>query len=50
MDLSVREMQLEDVQLRIDYLHDAPDGLLLMGVENTRLPTREQWLTICTED
>lgn len=42
--LTLREMQLADVRIRIDYFHDASDDhLLTMGVDRTLLPTREAW-------
>ena len=51
MDLTVREMLLDDVGLRIDYFHDAPDDLLrLMGVDRARLPSREDWLAFYADD
>jgi RimJ/RimL family protein N-acetyltransferase len=42
--LAVREMQLADVGLRIDYFHDSSDEhLLMLGVDRAGLPTREAW-------
>ena len=44
MQLSVREMKLEEVQLVIDYFHDAtPEYLEMMGVDPSRLPSRQEW-------
>ncbi|HTU30594.1 MAG TPA: GNAT family protein [Solirubrobacteraceae bacterium] len=42
--LRVREMQLEEVGIRIDYFHDASDDdLRLIGVQRERLLSREAW-------
>lgn len=44
MSLEVREMALDEVGLIIDYFRGAgPEHLELLGVDPTRLPTREQW-------
>lgn len=49
--LTVREMQLADVGLRIDYFHDASDDhLLTMGVDRSLLPTRDAWHEFYEED
>lgn len=35
---------MDDVDLRIDYFHDATDEhLTLLGVDRTRLPSRDDW-------
>jgi len=42
--LTVREMELADVDVRIDYFHDASDGhVRTLGVDRRLLPTREEW-------
>lgn len=42
--LSVREMQLADVGVRISYFHDASDEHLhTLGVDRARLPSRAAW-------
>src|SRR5688572_25416117 len=42
--LIVREMDLEEVDLIIDYFHGStPEHLELLGVDPTRLPSRERW-------
>jgi RimJ/RimL family protein N-acetyltransferase len=44
MNISVREMQLEEVETVIDYFHNAtPEHLELLGVDPTRLPSKVQW-------
>jgi RimJ/RimL family protein N-acetyltransferase len=44
MALVVREMALEEVDLIIDYFHDStPEHLELLGVDPTRLLSREDW-------
>jgi|SRR5271155_3247303 len=44
MSLVIREMGLDEVDLIIDYFHGAtPEHLETMGVDPTRLPTREDW-------
>jgi RimJ/RimL family protein N-acetyltransferase len=44
--LTVREMRLDEVALRIDYFHDASDQhLLRLGVDRARLPSKEAWQT-----
>lgn len=43
-DLRVREMQLSEVGIRIDYFHDASDEYLTkLGVDRTLLPSRQAW-------
>jgi RimJ/RimL family protein N-acetyltransferase len=42
--LIIREMDLEEVDLIIDYFHGStPEHLELLGVDPTRLPSRERW-------
>jgi RimJ/RimL family protein N-acetyltransferase len=42
--LEVREMAIEEVDLIIDYFHDAtPEHHELLGVDPTRLPPRDYW-------
>lgn len=49
--LSVREMRLPEMDLRIDYFHDAADSYLhLLGVDRDRLPSREEWRQFYEED
>jgi RimJ/RimL family protein N-acetyltransferase len=49
--LSVREMQLAEVEIRISYFHDASDkDLRTLGVDRALLPTREAWRAIYEED
>lgn len=49
--LTVREMQLAEVGIRIDYFHEASDEHLeRLGVDRALLPTREAWLAFYEED
>jgi RimJ/RimL family protein N-acetyltransferase len=49
--LAVREMQLAEVELRIDYFHDSSDAhLRVLGVDRSRLPTPEAWRSFYDED
>jgi RimJ/RimL family protein N-acetyltransferase len=49
--LTVREMQLAEVDIRINYFHDASDEYLrLLGVDRLLLPTRESWRAFYRED
>jgi RimJ/RimL family protein N-acetyltransferase len=49
--LTVREMQLENAALRIDYFLGAdPGDLLFMGVDPRLLPSREDWLQQYVDD
>jgi RimJ/RimL family protein N-acetyltransferase len=49
--LTVREMRLDEVGLRIDYFHDASDEYLrTLGVDRSLLPGREAWLAQYEED
>lgn len=44
MNISVREMQLDEVEVVINYFHGAtPEHLELLGVDPTRLPSKAQW-------
>jgi RimJ/RimL family protein N-acetyltransferase len=49
--LTVREMQLAEVGVRIDYFHRASDQhLLTLGVDRSLLPTPDAWRTSYEED
>jgi len=51
MRLTVREMRLSEVDIRIDYFHDASDEYLrVLGVDRVLLPTREAWRAFYEED
>ena len=42
--ISVRPLRLDEVDLRINYFHDATDEFLArLGVDRTRLPSPEAW-------
>jgi RimJ/RimL family protein N-acetyltransferase len=44
MQITVREMQISEVDLIIDYFHGAtPEHLETMGVDPSRLPRRDEW-------
>jgi RimJ/RimL family protein N-acetyltransferase len=44
MALAVREMQLAEVGLIVDYFHGStPEHLEMLGVDPTRLPRRADW-------
>jgi len=44
MALVVREMELAEVDLIIDYFHSAPsEHLEILGVDPTRLPSPDRW-------
>jgi RimJ/RimL family protein N-acetyltransferase len=44
MALVIREMALEEVGLVIDYFHGStPEHLEMLGVDPTRLPSRDDW-------
>lgn len=44
MSLVIREMALDEVGLIIDYFHGSPpEHLETLGVDPTRLPTRQAW-------
>jgi RimJ/RimL family protein N-acetyltransferase len=44
MALTVREMRFDETDLIIDYFHrSTPEHLEMMGVDPSRLPTREAW-------
>jgi protein-S-isoprenylcysteine O-methyltransferase Ste14/RimJ/RimL family protein N-acetyltransferase len=45
VDFSVRQMELAEAQLIIDYFHSAaPEHLELLGVDPTRLPDPGRWM------
>ena len=47
----VRPMELEEVDVRIDYFHDASDEYLRkLGVERALLPSRDAWRAYYEED
>ncbi len=49
--LTVREMPLAEVDLRIDYFHHSSDEhLRTLGVDRARLPTPEDWRSSYEED
>lgn len=49
--LTVREMQLSEVEIRINYFHDASDEHLhALRVDRALLPTREAWHAFYEED
>lgn len=49
--LHVREMQLADVDIRIDYFHNASvDHLRLLGVDRALLPSRTAWRRFYEDD
>jgi RimJ/RimL family protein N-acetyltransferase len=49
--LTVREMRLAEVGIRIDYFHDSSDEhLRMLGVDRALLPTREAWRAFYEED
>ena len=49
--LVVREMQLAEVGLRIDYFHDSSDEhLTKLGVDRASLPSKEGWRSSYTAD
>ncbi len=49
--LTVREMQLADVGIRVDYFHDASDEhLRTLGVGRSLLPARQAWMVSHEED
>ena len=49
--LTVREMQLADVEIRINYFRDASDeDLHTMRVDRALLPTQEAWHSLYEED
>ena len=49
--LTVREMQFGDVEIRINYFHDASDEhLRMLGVDRALLPTPEAWSAFYVED
>jgi RimJ/RimL family protein N-acetyltransferase len=49
--LAVREMELDDVDYRIEYFHNASDEhLRVLGVDRDLLPSREQWRDFYEQD
>lgn len=49
--LVVREMQLAEVTIRIDYFHDSSDEhLITLGVDRASLPSRETWFSAYAAD
>jgi RimJ/RimL family protein N-acetyltransferase len=47
----VRPMRLDEVDVRIDYFHDASDEYLLhLGVDRSLLPSKEAWRASYEED
>jgi len=51
MSVHVREMQLEEVGLVIDYFHESTaEHLEMLGVDPTRLPARAQWRQLYESD
>lgn len=47
----MREMQLTEVDVRIDYFHDSSDDhLLKLGVDRASLLSREAWRSFYAED
>lgn len=49
--LTVREMRLAEVGIRIDYFHDSSDEYLrMLGVDRALLPTRDAWRAFYEED
>ena len=49
--VEMREMRLADVEIRINYFHDASDDdLHTMGVDRELLPTKGAWHSFYEED
>ena len=49
--LRVRELLLHEIEIRINYFHDASDEhLLTLGVDRALLPSREAWLELYEAD
>jgi RimJ/RimL family protein N-acetyltransferase len=49
--LQVREMQVAEVGVRIDYFHDSSDEYLrTLGVDRASLPSKEAWRAAYVED
>ena len=49
--LVVREMQLAEVEIRIDYFHESSDEhLIKLGVDRAALPSREAWRSAYAAD
>jgi RimJ/RimL family protein N-acetyltransferase len=50
-DPTVRPLRLDEVDVRIDYFHDASDDYLTkLGVDRALLPERAAWRTFYEED
>lgn len=50
-DITVRLMEPTEIDIRINYFHDAPDDYLqMMGADRTRFPSRETWREIYLTD
>ncbi|MGP0030036.1 MAG: GNAT family N-acetyltransferase [Acidimicrobiales bacterium] len=51
LHLTVREMLPSEVDVRINYFHDASDEYLrVLGVDRSLLPTRQAWRAFYEED
>ncbi len=49
--LSVRQLEINDLEFIVDYfLKSDSDFLLVMGVDISKLPSREEWLNILTSN
>jgi RimJ/RimL family protein N-acetyltransferase len=49
--LVVREMEVAEIGIRIDYFHDSSDDYLSkLGVDRTSLPSKEAWRATYVED
>jgi RimJ/RimL family protein N-acetyltransferase len=49
--LGVRELLLPEIEIRINYFHDASDEhLLMLGVDRALLPSRQAWLEFYESD
>jgi RimJ/RimL family protein N-acetyltransferase len=47
----VRPMELDEVDIRIDYFYDASDEYLaLLGADRSRMPSRDAWRAYYAED
>ena len=47
----VRPMELEEVDIRIDYFHDASDEYLAqLGADRARMPDRDAWRAYYVDD
>jgi len=51
MKLSIREMNVEDIQLVVDYFFSASTSFLEgMGADKRKLPDRDKWIAILKEE